>query len=631
MAYQSQTYGNNNSGYYIQGAATVNPSSITALVSPVEFLLNSTIQGPYFGSLSQTTSTFTIAESETATLSTINALIMQPNLVRTQMFVSDKTNLADQPIIQQWTNTSTIVNGVFKAGNKNLNDEDNAYYIQNTTQVTTQGQGALRQTTSLATNTTRFDNTGNDPFSYIEMNQTLQNPKIITRTFGGFSQISPSTIQLSVGTPGVGYTDRLYIGYNTSAPGEAILSASGDLQIATDGGNKLPATFKTDGTSVFSSTIFAPVVSTVILNSELAVAKVGQISSLQLVSNISNNPLKVNITLNQDGTTQFLSTITAPTASVPEMLNVSSINARPISDYIITVPIGTIINWVGNIAGGGQFIPPGYLLCDGAEVSLVTYPALYIVIGNTFGVQPTPTTFRLPDTRGRTLMGSLTVGNAVGANGEYTVYATFQQVVTVNLPASWGGGTRAVWAITGVSGQIFVGMTVTSSNVVQPFTAKVVGFINSDGLYGNTIPVNINNVTKAYIYVIFDTGVGVAPTGGPGTPISFGPAGPSAYPLYPLVGNVQPEFFPGAGNYFSQPQDFNTPSHNHATNQPGGQATAGLGPKAGDFNTAGPLTSQPQQTFSYTDPGTSAFQTGPAAIYNLPYNFAVWCLIKATI
>jgi microcystin-dependent protein len=631
MAYQSQTYGNNNSAYYIQSASVINPSSIVALTSPVEFQFNSTIQGPYFGSITQQFSTFTLAENETSTLSTINSLIMKPNVPVTQMFVSDKTNVADQPIIQQWTNTSTIVNGVFKASNKNLNDEANAYYIQNTSQVTTQGQGDLRQTTSLATNTTRFDNAGNDPFSYIEINQTLQNPKIITRTFGAFSNIGPSTIQLSVGTPGVGYTDRLFMGYNTSAPGQAILAASGDLQIATDGGNKLPVTFKTDGTSVFTSTIIGPNVSTLAVNTSTILANVSFIPDLQNVSTIKSNTSVINATLNTNGTSQFLSTLTAPTASVPEMLNVSSINARPITDYIITVPVGTIINWVGNIAGGGQFIPPGYLLCDGGAAVILSYPALFAVIGNTFGTNPSPTTFRLPDTRGRTLMGSLTVGNSVGSNGEYTVYATFQATVTVNLPASWGGGTRVVWAITGVTGQIFVGMTVTSSNVAQPFTAKVVGFINSDGLFGNTIPVNINNVTKAYIYVIFDTGVGVAPTGGPGTPISFGPAGQSAYYLYPLVGNVDPQFFPGAGNYFSQPQDFNVPNHTHVINQPGSNALAGDARKAGDFNTAGPNTSNPQQTFSYTDPGTSAFQTGPAAIYNLPYNFAVWCLIKAVV
>jgi microcystin-dependent protein len=631
MAYQSQTYSNNNSGYYIQGAPVINPSSISALVSPVEFLFNSTIQGPYFGSVTQSLSTFTLAENETSGLSTINALIMNPAQKVTQMFVRDKTNVADQPIIQQWTPVSTIVNGVFKAGNENLNDEANAYYIQNTSQVTRQGQGDLRQTTSLATNTTRFDNAGNDPFTYIELNQTLQTPKIVTRAFGAFSEITPSTISLSVGTPGGGFTERLFLGYNTSAPFETDIASSQDLRIVPNGGNTLAVTFKTDGTSVFGSTIIAPAVSTLAVNTSTILANVSFIPDLQNVSTIKSNTSIVNAKFNTDGTSQFLSTLTAPTASVPEMLNVSSINARPISDYIITVPIGTIINWVGNIAGGGQFIPPGYLLCDGGIASAVTYAALYAVIGNTFGAQPTPTTFRLPDTRGRTLMGSLTVGNSVGSNGEYTVYATFQQIVTVNLPASWGGGTRAVWAITNVSGQIFVGMTVTAGTT-GPFTAKVVGFINSDGLYGNTIPVNINNVTKAYIYVIFETGAGVGPAGGPGSPIAFGPAGPAAYPLYPLVGNVQPEFFPGAGNYFSQPQDFNTPNHTHVIAQPGSSALTGSGQRAGDWNVGGaPPTSNPQQTFSYTDPGTSAFQTGPAAIYNLPYNFAMWQLIKAVI
>jgi microcystin-dependent protein len=41
--------------------------------------------------------------------------------------------------------------------------------------------------------------------------------------------------------------------------------------------------------------------------------------------------------------------------------------------------------------------PPGYLLCDGSEVSRTTYSDLFAVIGVYFGVGDNSTTFNLPN------------------------------------------------------------------------------------------------------------------------------------------------------------------------------------------------------------------------------------------
>lgn len=49
--------------------------------------------------------------------------------------------------------------------------------------------------------------------------------------------------------------------------------------------------------------------------------------------------------------------------------------------------------------------PTGWLLCDGSDVSRTTYAALFDVIGTTYG-SGSGTTFRVPDTRGRTGIGS---------------------------------------------------------------------------------------------------------------------------------------------------------------------------------------------------------------------------------
>lgn len=54
---------------------------------------------------------------------------------------------------------------------------------------------------------------------------------------------------------------------------------------------------------------------------------------------------------------------------------------------------------------GGAAAPGGWLLCDGAAVSRTTYAALFAVLGTTYGAGNGTTTFNLPDTKGRSLVG----------------------------------------------------------------------------------------------------------------------------------------------------------------------------------------------------------------------------------
>lgn len=52
---------------------------------------------------------------------------------------------------------------------------------------------------------------------------------------------------------------------------------------------------------------------------------------------------------------------------------------------------GTIIIWPGTT------VPDGYLLCDGSEISRITYSALFAVIGTTYGPGDSSGTFNLPN------------------------------------------------------------------------------------------------------------------------------------------------------------------------------------------------------------------------------------------
>lgn len=77
---------------------------------------------------------------------------------------------------------------------------------------------------------------------------------------------------------------------------------------------------------------------------------------------------------------------------------------------VATVPIGSMMPFAGTT------LPPGYLVCDGAEILITGYPELYSVIGNTYkGPEPYVglATFRLPDLRGRFPMGADNMNNGI--------------------------------------------------------------------------------------------------------------------------------------------------------------------------------------------------------------------------
>ena len=77
---------------------------------------------------------------------------------------------------------------------------------------------------------------------------------------------------------------------------------------------------------------------------------------------------------------------------------------------------------------GAAAAPLGWLLCNGATVSRVTYAGLFAIIGTTYGVGDGLTTFDLPDIRGR-----FPIGAGAGAGLTNRVLAATGGAETVNL------------------------------------------------------------------------------------------------------------------------------------------------------------------------------------------------------
>lgn len=80
--------------------------------------------------------------------------------------------------------------------------------------------------------------------------------------------------------------------------------------------------------------------------------------------------------------------LTPPQAAEKFLLHLISFIERS-----ICMEIGTIVMF------GSDATPEGWLPCDGDVVSIDDYPELFAVIGESFGEQPTPSTFVLPDMR----------------------------------------------------------------------------------------------------------------------------------------------------------------------------------------------------------------------------------------
>ena len=263
MALQSQTHPNSGNSYYITNyAPSFNPSTMVSLRSPVEIIFTSSIQTDLYGYLDQTPSSFTISENN-ANLSTINSLVFDGANSKTTMNVYDVNNAIAEPVIQQWSHTSSIVNGVFKVGNKQLNDEPNALVMSNSGNVTTFNQNSVIQKIDGVNQRVRFTNTLVDPLIYTEIGGSSASAGTVKCAVDGVAGtfanvvVDPTKISYNTGSIGQG---KAIMGVNNSAPYQYYTSSKNAIEFVVDdvGAVITPLALNIDGTATMISTLNVP-------------------------------------------------------------------------------------------------------------------------------------------------------------------------------------------------------------------------------------------------------------------------------------------------------------------------------------------------------------------------------------
>jgi microcystin-dependent protein len=141
------------------------------------------------------------------------------------------------------------------------------------------------------------------------------------------------------------------------------------------------------------------------------------------------------------------------------------------------MPVGVVLPYVSSDA------PNGWLNCQGQELYRGDYPALFAVIGTTYGAGDGSTTFRLPNLAGRVVVGQgsgpdLTPRSMGATGGAETHTLTSEEMPSHSHTSNATGGAVGLITANGFNTAVDVDSSPVEPNV---YAAPAALSINSTG------------------------------------------------------------------------------------------------------------------------------------------------------
>jgi microcystin-dependent protein len=164
-------------------------------------------------------------------------------------------------------------------------------------------------------------------------------------------------------------------------------------------------------------------------------------------------------------------------------------------DNYVLIPAGTIIQ------SAATTIPDGWLFCDGSSLIVLEYQSLFNAIGYTYG--GATTTFNIPDTRGRTTVGSGT-GSALTARtlgskgGEETHVLTTGEMPSHTHSSNAIGNTIGLIIANGQNTATTADSTSVEPNVYAPPQALTIDSTGSGNAHNVMQPFIVFNYLIKY-------------------------------------------------------------------------------------------------------------------------------------